>query len=114
MNKSEKREVFRELKKRMKFSTASGPNVPPSPCPHCGYLSDTAQIMGEEASRPVPKESAVVCINCGEINGYDAKLHLVKLNPMELLRFQRYPVAGPILSDLCEIVLQAKHLRENQ
>lgn len=72
------------------------PNVPESPCPHCGALHTCATSMGERYL-PVPGKSFGMCIECGEVNGYDENLQLVKLDAMQLLECELDPEAGPIM-----------------
>jgi hypothetical protein len=78
----------------MKLNVAKRPNVRPSPCPHCGYLSDCASGIGTK-NLPRPGLSVGLCIHCGAVNGYDEQLRLVALDAMELLRFELDPKSGP-------------------
>ena len=68
------------------------PNVPRSPCPHCGRMLDCASVIGEERpAAPTPETAQycfAICCHCGEINTYDEKLRLRAPTPMELLRMQ--------------------------
>jgi hypothetical protein len=51
--------------------------VPPSMCPHCGYVADGAMRAASDGAGREPEPGDVgVCIKCAGINRYNDKLQL--------------------------------------
>lgn len=83
------------MKIRFEIHIPDHANVPRSACPHCGVTHECATGVGDKEPHP---GAVALCIECGEWNAYDDTLRLVKIDPMELLRFQLDPEAGPKLA----------------
>lgn len=82
------------------WNDPNGPNVPPSPCPSCGTVCDTASGVNQEPVILQPENCFAVCIVCGAINGYDEKHRLRKPSSEELASCLEHPEQGPIFRDL--------------
>ena len=56
----------------------SGPTLPESVCPRCGYLTDDATSVGDPELRPNPG-SISICMKCAHITKFAEDLTLVEL-----------------------------------
>lgn len=72
--------------------------MPPSPCPHCGIILNCVSGIetDEQISRDI-KGPFSICIRCGEINGMDDEMKLIKLDAVDLLEAELHPEYGPML-----------------
>lgn len=56
--------------------------VPPSVCPSCGYLMDSATCLADERKRPNAGDLSI-CIKCVSFLRFDQDLHLRAMTPDE-------------------------------
>ncbi|MES2569435.1 MAG: hypothetical protein V4710_05200, partial [Verrucomicrobiota bacterium] len=72
------RGVMESLVDRMRLNIPDAPNIPPSACPACGKILNSASGVNEAF---VPDPGTIsVCFDCAEISEFDADLKLVPLS----------------------------------
>jgi hypothetical protein len=64
--------------------------MPKDRCPHCGAEFERASRSGGAGRAPSAGDIAI-CVECLEINQFDAGLRSVAIDPMELLRRRLLP-----------------------